>query len=197
MPVSTDRWLRALNEIPPKASALIEDKGWVQDVMVGQEGELCIVSALHEANRIPGLSHAVREVLTQQQRAEDWNDTPGRTKVEVVGFLEGFTITEEDLYDTFGPGWALVLYFCEFFGNMTEEEATHWVEGHNQINDYRLLQHINSQEAPDEREARAVNAVTAASNERLCSKFHLNPMGPSVALVVTKAFRPTLQPLSS
>lgn len=194
-PVDTNLRITALNELTPQAAYLIEEHGWVQDQMMGEEGELCIVSACHGAAHsinTPGLSHVLREVLDELGHAEEWNDMPGQSDTAVIGYLSTLKITEEALELTFGPQWGLVCHLAEFFAKMSYEEMSEWASTQNDIPNYALLQHLDDQEEPDRREIRARGAVCAAASERAI-EFNLNPMGPSVALLTSKVIRPTLR----
>ena len=195
-PVDTSRRIAALNDLTFQAAYLLEDQGWVQDKMTGDAGELCIVSAGHQAAHvidIPGLSHVLREVLDYLNHSEAWNDTPGRSKTDVIGYLSTFRVTEEHLEGAFGPDWELVCYLAEFFGKMSGEEMIEWSEGQSDLDNYELLRHLDSQQEPDPRELRARGAICAAASE-MAVGYRLNPMGASVGLMASKIIRPTLEP---
>lgn len=194
MPVDTSHWPEALTLVGRRASTLISKAGWIQDQMTGSNGELCIIAGAHEANRgaAPlGLSHVLREILEANQRAESWNDTEGRTQEEVVGFLSGLTVTEDDLHSTFGPKWPVVCYLAEMFGRFSKEQLVDWMDSRNEESDYLILRHMDEQEEPDQRDRNARNAVCASASDA-CERHSIKPKGPSVALLVTKLVRASL-----
>lgn len=195
-PVDTNRRVTALNDLTFKAAYLIEERGWIQDQMTGTEGELCIVSAGHEASHVidtPGLSYVLREVLDHLAHAESWNDMPGQSDTAVIGYLSTLKVTEETLELAFGPDWESVCHLAEFFAKMSREEMVDWSGSQSDLTNYAMLQHLDDQEKPDRREIRARGAVCAAASER-ATELNLNPMGPSVALLTSKVVRPTLRP---
>lgn len=198
-PKECSRWLEELQNIARKGSELITANGWIQDQMTGDSGELCIISAGHEAaqeTRTPGLSHALREVLDYLGHAERWNDHRDRSQVEVIDFLDQVVITEQDLESTFGPRWELVLYLVEAFGSMDKESLEGWNRDKDQVQDHRLLREIDfGSEFPfgtvETQLLRARGAVVAAYVDR-CVELGVAVFAPSVALMVTQALLPSL-----
>lgn len=194
-PQEKQYWLDSLNNLSRKGSELIQVKGWVQDQMVGDCGELCIVSAGHEAarvNRTVGLSHVLREVLYYLDHAERWNDMDQRKSYQVVNFLDQLHVTEEILEDTFGPDWVTVCYLAQMFGAMTESHLEAWNQGKDQIEDLRLRQHIDHQITIDPAQLfRARDAVCAAYIDQ-CEDHCVYPLAPSVSLMATKMILPSL-----
>lgn len=193
-PVAQDYWLEQINKVASQGSELIDIHGWIQDQMTGENGELCIIAAGHEASKVvgaPGLSHVLREVLEYLEHDEEWNDTEGRKADEVINFLGQLKVTQDDLERTFGPGWEYVCYLAQMFNTFSEEEFKKWSSEQNDIDNYDLLRHMDNQEQPDRRETHARTAVCAAASER-AEELGMNPMGPSVALTTVKVIRPTL-----
>ena len=196
LPIDKGRWITSLNDLSRKSAGLITLNGWVQNSMRGENGEMCIIAAAHSAApdvELPGMSHVLREVLNWLHRAEQWNDTPGRQKGEVITFLDHLNVTEDHLVDTFGPQWELVCYLCEFFTRMDEPQMEGWIESRDQNHDWDILRHMDNQlPVPvDRREVAARVAVSSAFSDRALG-FDLRPMGPSVSLLVTKIIRPSL-----
>lgn len=194
-PVATQERIDALNKLTFQAAYLIEDQGWVQDQMVGDAGELCIISAGHQAGHVldrPGLSHVLREILDDLGHAEKWNDASARSKTDVIGYLSRVKITHNELEHAFGPRWEDVCFLAEMFGKMSYEEMCDWVLSVNESDDYRMLVHLDQQEKPDPREIRARGAVCSAASERAAA-LDLPPRGPSVGLMTSKIIRPTLR----
>lgn len=198
-PKESSRWLEELQNIARKGSELITVNGWIQDQMTGDSGELCIISAGHEAARVtqkPGLSHALREVLDHLGHAERWNDHRDRSQVEVIDYLDQVIITEQDLESTFGPRWELVLYLVEAFGSMDKETLEGWNQDKDQVQDHWLLREIDFDfEYPfgnvEARLLRARGAVVAAYVDN-CVELGVTVLAPSVALMVTQALLPSL-----
>lgn len=198
-PKEPSRWLEELQNIARKGSELITANGWIQDQMTGDSGELCIISAGHEAAREtqnPGLSHALREVLAHLGHAEGWNDHRDRSQVEVIDFLDQVTITEQDLESTFGPRWELVLYLVEAFGSMDKETLEGWNRDKDQVQDHWLLREIDFDfEYPfgsvEARLLRARGAVVASYVDN-CVELGVTVLAPSVALMVTQTLLPSL-----
>lgn len=193
-PRESFRWLEDLNRIAHKGSELISTRGWVQDQMVGANGQLCIVSAGHEAAReteIPGLSHVLREVLDYLGRAEGWNDDEFRYKSDVTTYLRQHQTTREVMEGTFGPQWELICYLTALFGSMSKEELENWNDGKDQVEDYAELRQRNLLREPDLHLIRARTAVSAAYIDR-CEALNVQILAPSVSLYVTKIFDPTL-----
>lgn len=194
-PVEVDARIDTLNKLTFQAAYLIEDQGWVQDQMIGDAGELCIISAGHTAAQVldtPGMSHVLREVLDHLGYGEKWNDVKGRNKSEVIGLLSRVKITEANLEATFGPGWKLVCYLAESFARYSHDEMNDWMDSRDEYEDYAMLRHLDDQESPDQREVRARGAVCAAASERAL-EFNIKPQGPSAALMTSKVIRPTLR----
>ena len=194
MPVETSRWVDTLNSLAHEGGQLISTRGWIQDQMTGSSGELCIISAGHEAAReaeTPGLSHVLREVLAYLGHGENWNDDSWRTKWDVVDYLSLFRVDESLLEEVFGPRWDYVCHLCEMFGRMDEKEVTLWLEAKDEFRDWELLQHLDAQELPRDQERRARTAVCAAMTET-CIGFNLRPNGPSTGLMTAQIIRPSL-----
>lgn len=193
-PKETSRWLEELQNIARKGSELITVNGWIQDQMTGDSGELCIISAGHEAAReaeTPGLSHVLREVLAYLGHGENWNDDSWRTKGDVVDYLNLFRVDESLLEEVFGPRWDYVCHLCEMFGRMDEQSIALWLEAKDEFRDWELLQHLDAQELPQDQERRARTAVCAAVAEK-CIEFDLRPNGPSTGLMTAQIIRPSL-----
>lgn len=196
IPIDKGRWVNSLNDLSRKSAGLITLNGWSQNQMTGENGEMCIIAATHEAAReveILGMSHVLREVLNRLHRAEQWNDTPGRQEGEVISFLNHLDVTEDHLVDTFGPRWEFVCYLCELFTRMDELQMGGWAEARDQNHDWDILRHMDGQlPLPvDRRERAARTAVCSAFSDRAI-ELGLLPMGPSVALLITKIIRPSL-----
>lgn len=198
-PKESSRWVDELHNIARKGSELITVNGWIQDQMTGENGQLCIIAAAHEASEVtetPGLSHALREVLDYLGHAERWNDRRDRSQVEVIDYLDQLTITEQDLEDTFGPRWEFVLYLVEAFGSMDKETLEGWNRDKDQVQDHWLLREIDLNfESPfgsvEARLLRARGAVVAAYVDN-CVESGVNVLAPSVSLMVTQALLPSL-----
>jgi hypothetical protein len=76
------------------AAALLDRRGWVQHVAESSRG-ICIQSAINIATAKEG--NGARDGLSvalarhvRKAHIYQWNDTPGRTKEEVVGLLRAY-----------------------------------------------------------------------------------------------------------
>ena len=80
-----------LAEIYSRAADYIEKHGWTQGINESGLGEVCLYGALLHSNTYPSANEALKEldkVLGGRYAASAiWNDTPGRTKEEVIAFL--------------------------------------------------------------------------------------------------------------
>ena len=67
------------------AAAYIEEHGWCQDKFWKSGGAACLEGALFRVGRADGASYALMRYLKAGPIV--WNDTPGRTKAEVLAAL--------------------------------------------------------------------------------------------------------------
>ena len=109
-------------------SAVIDNlKGreWIQGEEQRPDGAVCAHGAVMTCQGLrPGDAHIIRAVMRAKGLTEGWNDQSGRTKDEVIaklGLLVG--VTDEDLAETFGPSWALVVAVIRRAAVLTEDEA--------------------------------------------------------------------------
>ena len=109
-------------------SAVIDNlKGreWIQGEEQRPDGAVCAHGAVMTCQGLrPGDAHIIRAVMRAKGLTEGWNDMSGRTKDEVIaklGLLVG--VTDEDLAETFGPSWALVVAVIRRAAVLTEDEA--------------------------------------------------------------------------
>lgn len=95
------RWFDPLTptimQAPSKSIELarrkIEQQGWTQNALSDEEGQLCSVGALILDNddvsvkALKFLAEAMG-LGSQWKKIDDWNDTPGRTKEEVLAAFQ-------------------------------------------------------------------------------------------------------------
>ncbi len=92
------------------AATYIDEHGWTQATeRDADDGRVCLTGAVRLCDPQPGDAWLIRQVLRRRGRAEAWNDQPGLSAGEVVGYLQDADITDGDLAATFGPDWQRVV----------------------------------------------------------------------------------------
>ena len=103
----------------------LKGREWIQGEEQRPDGAVCAHGAVMTCQGLrPGDAHIIRAVMRAKGLTEGWNDMSGRTKDEVIaklGLLVG--VTDEDLAETFGPSWALVVAVIRRAAVLTEGEA--------------------------------------------------------------------------
>ena len=103
----------------------LKGREWIQGEEQRPDGAVCAHGAVTTCQGLrPGDAHIIRAVMRTKGLTESWNDMSGRTKDEVIaklGLLVG--VTDEDLAETFGPSWALVVAVIRRAAVLTEDEA--------------------------------------------------------------------------
>mgnify|MGYP000989512736 CR=1 FL=1 len=103
----------------------LKAREWIQGKEQRPDGAVCAHGAVMTCQGLrPGDAHIIRAVMRTKGLTEGWNDMVGRTKDEVIaklGLLVG--VTDEDLAETFGPSWALVVAVIRRAAVLTEDEA--------------------------------------------------------------------------
>lgn len=103
----------------------LKGREWIQGEEQRADGAVCAHGAVMTCQGLrPGDAHIIRAVMRTKGLTEGWNDQSGRTKDEVIaklGLLVG--VTDEDLAETFGPSWALVVAVIRRAAVLTEDEA--------------------------------------------------------------------------
>ena len=101
----------------------LKARNWIQGEM--QDGEaVCAHGAVQTCKGLrPGDEHIIRAVMRTRGLTEGWNDESGRTKDEVVAKLARIEVTDEDLAETFGPSWGLVVAVIRRAAVLTADEA--------------------------------------------------------------------------
>ena len=103
----------------------LKGREWIQGEEQRPDGAVCAHGAVMTCQGLrPGDAHIIRAVMRTKGLTEGWNDQSGRTKDEVIaklGLLVG--VTDEDLTETFGPSWALVVNVIRRVAVLTEDEA--------------------------------------------------------------------------
>lgn len=140
--------------------ANLEAREWIQGAM--QIGEaVCAHAAVMTCQGLrPGDAQIIRAVMRAQGITEDWNDTEGRTKDEVLERMRSIEVSDADLADTFGPGWLGVVAVIRRAAILTEEEAQGLVSASDAVLDVAW---VAAREAAWAAEAAAWNAAEAAA----------------------------------
>ena len=103
----------------------LKGREWIQGEEQRPDGAVCAHGAVMTCQGLrPGDAHIIRAVMRTKGLTEGWNDMSGRTKDEVIaklGLLVG--VTDENLAETFGPSWALVVNVIRRAAVLTEDEA--------------------------------------------------------------------------
>jgi len=140
--------------------ANLEAREWIQGAM--QIGEaVCAHAAVMTCQGLrPGDAQIIRAVMRAQGITEDWNDTEGRTKDEVLERMRSIEVSDADLADTFGPGWLGVVAVIRRAAILTEEEAQGLVSASDAVLDVAW---VAAREAAWAAEAAAWAAAEAAA----------------------------------
>ncbi|MFI1942219.1 hypothetical protein ACH44C_34445 [Streptomyces purpureus] len=105
------------------AGTYMTEHGWTQGIEQNDLGQVCLTGAIRLCAPQTGDESLIRAVLRHQNRAEDWNDTDGRTADEVLSVLTTVEITDADLEATFGPQWAGVVCVVRQAATLTAKQA--------------------------------------------------------------------------
>ena len=103
--------------------ANLQQREWIQGTE--QRGEaVCAHGAVMTCQGLrPGDQWIIRAVMRAKGVTESWNDTNGRTKQEVYAHMSLIEVTDQDLADTFGPSWRLVVAVIRRSAVLTADEA--------------------------------------------------------------------------
>ena len=103
--------------------ANLEAREWIQGTEVDGEA-VCAHGAVKTCKKLrPGDELILRAVMRRRGLTEDWNDTDGRTKAEVLARMRQIDITDADLESTFGPNWRLVIAVIRRAAILSSDEA--------------------------------------------------------------------------
>lgn len=85
----------------------------------------CLTTALVTVcGEHPGDQYIWREIARHRDRAEKWNDAPGRTKAGVLRALRAFREPDEaEMEAVFGPQWLQIRDVVRRAAVLTEDEA--------------------------------------------------------------------------
>lgn len=114
--------LAPLYALPRLGAEYIREHGWTQGAEQDETGRVCLTGALRLCAPVPGDGLLAREVFRCCGRAEVWNDDDDRTAEEVVAYLAGSEITDDDLADTFGPQWREIVALVRTVSGATPEQ---------------------------------------------------------------------------
>jgi hypothetical protein len=112
--------------LPDEMAAVVanlEARPWTQGTM--QDGRaVCAHGAVMTCRGLrPGDAEIIRAVMRARGATEYWNDEDGRTKDEVLQAMSQIAVTDDDLEQTFGPSWRLVVTVIRRAAALTEDEA--------------------------------------------------------------------------
>lgn len=101
----------------------LESRTWIQGAMNRGEA-VCAHGAVMTCKELqPGDEHIIRAVIRNQGLTEDWNDSTGRTKEEVLERFRGIAVTDEALANTFGPQWTAIVALVRRAAILTDDCA--------------------------------------------------------------------------
>jgi len=112
-----------LRLLPQRAADLIDRVGWTQETERDAAGRVCLTDGLRFCDSQPGDWLIAREVFRQRDRAENWNDAPGRTKDEVQVYLRSVEIAAAELAKTFGPQWESIVALIRTAATLTPQQG--------------------------------------------------------------------------
>jgi len=98
-----------LRDVPAAAARYIQRVGWTQGSGEVTDTKKTLTAALRWCAPTVADGFIAREVFRRRGRAEEWNDVTGRTQSEVVAYLAGSEITDDDLAATFGSQWQEII----------------------------------------------------------------------------------------
>lgn len=70
------------------AAAVIRERGWIQGRVRDAEGRVCLLGGLSTAGASSATFKAVETAIGAGRSIASWNDSPKRTKDEVLSLLE-------------------------------------------------------------------------------------------------------------
>lgn len=117
--------LEKLKDVLIRSADHVDEHGHHQfDMWEGKA--CCIMGAPRMVDHESSYSHILRDVLAYLGYDEVWNDTPERTKQEVVDALRGSVhkITPELMQSIYGPRWRAILDFIVSVDNWDQDRYT-------------------------------------------------------------------------
>ena len=89
--------------------ANLESREWIQRTEVDGDA-VCAHGAVKTCKALrPGDEQIIKAVMRTKGVTEKWNDEDGRTKSQVLARMRQIEVSDDDLADTFGPNWRLVI----------------------------------------------------------------------------------------
>lgn len=101
----------------------LEAREWLQGGMV-LGNAVCAHGAVMTCAMRPGDEQIVRAVMRAHGLTEDWNDTEGRTKDEVLARFRQIEVTDKVLALTYGPQWSEIVALVRRTAVLTADEAS-------------------------------------------------------------------------
>ena len=104
--------------------ALLGDNGehWVKGAW-GDGDRMCLHGAIRRCQPVPGDAYLIERVAARSGWGTNWNDADDTSWADVRARLAHIEVTDEDLADTFGPQWMLIVALVRRAAIMTDEEA--------------------------------------------------------------------------
>ena len=113
----------------------LEAREWIQNDEIDGDA-VCAHGAVKTCEVLrPGDEQIIRAVMRRRGLTEDWNDTHGRTKAEVLTLMRQIEVFDGDLADTFGPNWRLVVAVVRRAAVLTTDEALRLVTAQYAVKD--------------------------------------------------------------
>jgi len=108
------------------AAEIIGRDGWTPGAEREADGRMCLTGGLKHCGLAPGEWLIARAVARHRGHGEQWNDAPGRTETEVLGWLRSAVpVTNTELARVFGPQWEPVCVLVMRAASLTYDEACH------------------------------------------------------------------------
>ena len=103
--------------------ALLGENGehWVKGAW-GDDDRMCLHGAIRRCQPVPGDAAVIEQVAAMSGWGTSWNDAEDTSWADVRARLAHIEVTDEDLADTFGPQWMLIVALVRRAAIMTDEE---------------------------------------------------------------------------
>jgi hypothetical protein len=106
-----------------RAAGVIRERGWIKGGLENSDG-VCLTGALQYCQPVPGDWLIARAVARHRGHGENWNDETGRTRSQVLAWLEAAEpITDAELGAVFGPQWEAVVALVRRAAILTPDEG--------------------------------------------------------------------------
>jgi len=106
--------------------AKLDEVGWIQGEWSGAGGSMCAHQAIRECCPAAGDAYLIEAVVARRGRGTDWNDSDETSYEDVVRSFQSetvWTVTDQDLEETFGPQWESIVALVRRAAVLTQDEA--------------------------------------------------------------------------